>query len=181
MQIDIDGNGVDDFELQVQFGEFCDAGNNGGARISSLVQGNQVSSVDGQNGDYAGLVASGSPIPGSLPFPPGSQWTLMACYTEENGGGEPGLAPLALGDTGLFAVQFMRDGALHNGFLKISVEDGSVIGTALEGCYESEPRAALSAGRCYVPPIPVNGAIVPLSLAMLAIGAAALRRRKRQA
>ena len=70
---------------------------------------------------------------------------------------------------------------MHYGYLDVEVTGGSngVVTTVHGACYESNPNQAITAGVCEkkVEPVPVGG-LVPLSLGVLVMGAAALRRRR---
>jgi MYXO-CTERM domain-containing protein len=188
---DIDGNGIDDFQFSLFFtGEegSCDLGNQGFVGLNGYFGYAGVLSTTGSefNG-YASMVSAGSMIGADGNFAQNS--VLTACYDL---GGESN-EEFPVGVTGFIGLEFERSGATHYGYLEYRSENGSMIANVLEACFESEPDTGIEAGSCSedepeppVPaepavPVPVSGVAIPLSLALLALGGAALRRRKQQA
>lgn len=175
--LDIDGNGVNDFRLFAAGNDDCVnlATNPGSSGFTELVTGNQISASPLRS-DYAGLVTG--TFPGDSPTL-SYGGALLACQEF----GDPAAAPFEVGpegssERGFVGVQFLRDGALHNGYVELQIESGSITTNVLSACYESNPREPITIGQCFVPTIPVNNWMLPMSLAMLVMGGLALRRRK---
>lgn len=187
---DIDDNGIDDFYFDLRFTGpegFCDAGNQGYVTMGDYAgYAGGVLSDGSEFNAYGSMIAAGSMIsdgPGMNYF---TDSTLTACYDVGGGGGDD---QFPVGTTGFIGLRFDRNGNTHFGYIEYRSENGSMIANVLEACFESDPDTAIEANSCSrdepVPvaptvPVPVAGVAVPLSLAMLALGGMALRRRKQQ-
>jgi hypothetical protein len=160
---DIDGDGQDDFNLYVDYRSDCSE--NAYGTIGFYGQnGAQIAESD----YYAGMISPGTDIPGALNF--SSTGNLLGCWA---GPGE--FVPPA---RGFVAVSFMSGGNLHYGYLDVETWEGSLGVTFHAAYFEDVPETPLRASD-RTSSIPVGGAI-PLTLGVLALGAAALRRRRTQ-
>lgn len=166
--IDIDNSGQIDYRLYVDFNTNCTY-NNGFSYFSGQYGGG----IEISQGSYAGMIAAGTPVSGAMSF--SSFSVLQGCYSA------PGNFPTP--SRGFVAVSFMNGNNLHYGYLDVETFAGSAGVSVLSACYESLPNTEIEAGACDsrgpARPVPVGG-LIPLTLGVLAIGAAALRRRRRQ-
>lgn len=170
---DIDGNGVSDFTIFVSAQDSCSSGTAGYAYLSSNYGGLLASTDEDQY--YAAMITPGQRIDDSLNFVNNFAY-LLGCSSSDAAN-----AQFADGEQGFVGLQFQRGGNTHFGYVEVEAVAGSLTVNILSACFESEPGTPVSAGRCFISPIPVNGVVVPLSLALLALGGMALRRRKQQA
>ncbi|MGD9020219.1 MAG: hypothetical protein PVF46_00350 [Lysobacterales bacterium] len=161
---DIDDDGQDDFYLSVNFRTDCSSNGFGSAYLSALNGG----SIE-QTNYYAGMIAPGTVIPGTLDMN-GNYAHLLGC--------SDGPGNFVPPERGYVAVSFMVGGAEHFGYLDVETYEGSLGVTIHNAYYESTPRADITV-RGRTAGIPVGGAI-PLTLGLLATGAVALRRRRNQ-
>jgi len=166
---DIDGDGVDDFYLGTWWsGSDCDY-SPGASMLQGIVhQNNQMLTDDD---DYGGMISAGSSVPGTLD-PVQYQLNFAFCDIATD------FAPDTSGYAGF---QFDINGNTHYGYVRIGTtqSDDHLTTTFHEVCYESTPGAPIEAGDCGVTRgVPVGG-LIPISLGVLALGASALRRRRK--
>ncbi len=174
IDIDIDDNGQIDFTISVDFRSGNSSCNYGSGPISFAGSYGGSVSVDPSN-YYAGMISSGESISSA------GIWSeyytgLTGCYYDTGNWPAP--------SRGFLGVRFTRGNDTHYGYLELETYEGSLGVNIIEACFESDPDTAIEAGSCPEErttsvPVPVGGAI-PLTLGLLAIGAAALRRRRRQ-
>jgi hypothetical protein len=130
------------------------------------------------NPEYAGMISAGSSVSGSSTFsnPP----YLVTCGT--NSGEFP------VPTRGFVGVKFQNEnGQTFYGYLDVETRAGSLISTIHGACYENYPDTPIELDACDlrhrdnpINPIAVPvGGLIPMSLAVLALGAAASRRRRR--
>lgn len=83
------------------------------------------------------------------------------------------------GTEGFVGFRLPISGQDHYGYLRVRATEGSMEFEVLGGAYESESETSIFIPQSQheVTPVPVGGAL-PIALSMLALGAAALRRRK---
>jgi hypothetical protein len=172
VNFDIDGNGTDDFQIYVQASDSCNFDSPGYAYFSPNDARFVVLEEDNY---YAAMISPGQRIDGSANFDNSTAF-LIGCNYEDSQN-----AAFTVGESGFVGLEFQRNGNTHFGYLEVQLDAGSLNLNILSACFESEPGTPLAAGRCTISPIPVNGVVVPLSLALLALGGMALRRRKQQA
>ncbi|MEQ8800818.1 hypothetical protein [Haliea sp.] len=170
--IDIDGDGTDDFQLQVILrppGD-CNFGETGEVVLADAYGGN--------TSYYAGLV-SGDPIAGDLGGSGESTYNYLT--TCSGGYGSETFPSAGEGTRGFVGVSFQIDGATHYGYLELEVRQGSLIADLISACYNDNPGDPIAAGACVreVVGVPIGG-LIPLTLGVLTVGAFAVRRRRRQ-
>jgi hypothetical protein len=166
--IDIDGDGQDDFRLYAVSYEDCTY-NGGYAYFNAEVSDGGVLGVSG----YAGLISNGSSVSGSSLYDIYS--SLVTCNYD--------LGEFPPPTAGYVGVKFSIGKDIHYGYMAVETRVGSVIATVLGACYESTPDRPINVGACNrlsreAVSVPVGG-LIPLSLAALALGAAASRRRRK--
>lgn len=174
---DINNDGVDDFEIDVFASATCDSGQQGTVRLSG--QGDpdfsaRFARID-EDQYYAANISSGEAIPGTFAF--NDFVHLLGCNDFSN---QENAQFQDLG-TGFVGLSFEAAGNTHFGFLEVELIEGSLTLNVLSACYEDQPGVPLQAGQCFVPSIPVNGVVIPLTLSLMALGGLALRRRQRVA
>lgn len=168
LNLDIDGNQVDDFYFGTWWYDPSSCTYSpGGSYINGT--NHQTNDMLSDDGAYGGMISGGTPIPGGLAQVDYALW-LADCYQSTE------FAPNTSGYAGF---QFDINGNTHYGYMKVGTAEGSLVTTFYEVCYESTPGAAILAGACGTSsPIPVGG-LIPISLGVLATGAFALRRRRK--
>jgi len=168
--IDVDDNGQYDFVLRVSSNDSCSF-NGGEAYFDGYSYGGQLQY---DSNGYAGMVSMGTEVPGTMNFT--GYAYLTACNND--------LGNFPVPSRGYLAISFMRGNDTHYGYLDVSTSEGSLVATVHNACFESEPGTAIEVGGCAAGrmgdtrAVPVGG-LVPLSLGVLALGAAAIRRRRR--
>ena len=128
------------------------------------------------NPEYAGMISAGTFVSGSSFF--SDRPYLVTCATNSGEFWVPA--------RGFAGVKFQnQNGQTFYGYLDVESSAGSLISTIYGACYESEPDTPIEVDACdlwqrkiYPFEVPVGG-LIPMSLAVLALGAAASRRRRR--
>lgn len=166
LPFDIDGDGNTDFNLYVEWRNDCGINPPGQIRLN----GQAPTAFARDTSGYAGMITPGTSIGSGQTYDVSTP--LQLCYSDQGNFPAP--------SRGLVGVSFQIQGATHYAYLDIETATSSLEATIHEACYESEPRTSIQAGtKCReTAAIPVGGAI-PLTLGVLALGAAALRRRRR--
>lgn len=168
--LDIDGNGMDDFRVTVQDG-FTDR-----VLLEGKTVDNQVLSYAGCAGDvYAGNLAAGTVVP-----PPGATFNQKGVLYSTYGTSCSLFDP---NTTGYVGLKFLRNGSLRYAWMKVRVDAlSSHTFTIEDGAYESQSNTSITVGAQPTPidpePVPAGG-LVPTAAGLLALGAIMLRRRKR--
>ena len=179
VQIFVNDDAFHDFTLSATTNPSCPF-NDGFAQLTSnpSYAGGVLYSSDTP---YAGMISAGFSVSGGSTF--STQPYLATCAT--NNGEFP------VPTRGFAGVRFQNEsGQTFYGYLAVETVAGSLIATVYGACYESEPDTSIELDACNLrsdfprpthPPstsVPVGG-LIPMSLGLLALGAAASRRRKR--
>lgn len=183
--VDVNGDLTDDFTFSVS--------DNGNDTYYSYIQGTQAENkifveyfddppVYCGNYYYAGLIAAGTDVGPALggddPTSPDPGFSNFAYFSVANSPGEE-CGFFTRGTRGFIGFKFEVAGNTHYGYLDVELREGSTIVEVFGGAYESQADTPIliPLSQHEVTPVPVGGAI-PAALGLLALGAAALRRRK---
>ncbi len=176
VDIDIDGDGQNDFQIEVISNNL--PAHNGAVHIRGLAN---TFNTSGQNSihyggscgsGYAGNLAAGTPFNATNPTLNWGETTVQirtvyqTCNFTDNTWGYLGL-------------RFVNASGTHYAHLRIRNRTGSIYVDLEGGAYGSTADEEIVVGAQEVKSVPVGGA-VPLGLSLMAIGAAALRRRERK-
>ncbi|MHA7815349.1 MAG: hypothetical protein ACX93N_02660 [Pseudohaliea sp.] len=175
---DIDGDGTDDFEFEVQAVGDCDspATSPGRVALDALGATQVADTTDG----YAALVSGAFPSGGET-FD--TYTNFLGCSYDYDPTFEVGASGVS--ESGFFGVQFDIDGETHNALIQVQFEAGSLVTNVVTACFGSEPGEPVDSGTCIrlsgggAVAVPAGNVAIPLSLGLLALGGLALYRRQR--
>ncbi|QFU77660.1 hypothetical protein EY643_19370 [Halioglobus maricola] len=197
--IDVDGDGTDDFRLWAEgrpLASPCDYGDaNATASIDDSYYGDYSNYILNDEADsyYASLITDGATIDETSTVQRRYSY-LTGCYYADSGNFGPPTR-------GYIGFSFTVGADRHYGYFDVETAQGSLVTTIHSACFESTAGVGIAAGACAPPPaappvddpgavdpdsgaaadgpqaIPVGG-LIPMSLGVLALGAAAMRRRR---
>lgn len=169
-EIDINGDGTIDFGFFVEPRDDCTTGAIGRVNLIAVNSGAVATIID--DNEYAASISVGSSIPEDVELNMSSQSQNYLIGCDQNVG------EFGPGESGFVGLEFLAGNNTHYGYLEVEFEEGSITTNILEACYEDVPGAPIRVGACNTSPIPVNGVVIPLTLALMAMGGMALRRRR---